>query len=426
MFAKPGCPLRCSFTTSLPPYPAEHSYRSAEYGFDSPREVRYDTLSFQGFASPDTTLLGADQAKSRLIIFPGNSMNPKRRTALISRLANGIGYVATDFERFGGLFIQALLELPLDHRGLNLLGYPVAGVVDTTNGDGKVVVEYSDRKDYFSGDMDKARGDLAHALAGAPKSEKVFLLSGQPSRPQIAQEFERQVLAMPEMDGRTLLLWGSVEIATQLVDHLIISDAAVRKLSPYLPDLERIRDEEAASRLVPEMPDTWLPRADIDAEMTNHFKQNPVLAIAGVGGLGKTAVAQAYAHLHQNEYHLRIWLDGDEIRRVEDLQAVQLLRVGESRNVVGLMDSGPGVGPLSRFGGRNSEWAEAHLLFPGRMTTGATGHKQAGDSAAAGAVDAAAAARCLVHRRVWTALPVSRRYIATRNCAAVRPAAFSL
>jgi hypothetical protein len=92
----------------------------------------------------------------------------------------------------------------LDHRGLNLLGYPVAGVVDTTNGDGKVAVEYSDRKDYFSGDMDKARGDLAHALAGAPSAEKIFLLSGQPSRPQVAQEFERAMLDLPEMEGKTL------------------------------------------------------------------------------------------------------------------------------------------------------------------------------------------------------------------------------
>ncbi len=266
-------------------------------------------------------------------------MNPKRRTALISRLANGIGYIATDFERFGGLFVQALLELPLDHRGLNLLGYPVAGVVDTTTGDGKVAVEYSDRKDYFSGDMDKARGDLAHALAGAPSAEKIFLLSGQPSRPQVAQEFERAMLDLPEMEGKTLYLWGAVEIATQLVDNLILSDAVVRRLSPYLPDLERIREEEAASRMVPEPLPSWLPRDDIDVAIAERLRQKPVLAIGGVGGLGKTATVQAFAHRHQDDYEVRIWLDGDEIRRVDDLQAVPLLRAGESRNVVGLMQT---------------------------------------------------------------------------------------
>lgn len=50
-------------------------------------------------------------------------MNPKRRTALIDRLSNGIGSISIDFEKFGGLFIQAIIELPLDHRGLNMLGY---------------------------------------------------------------------------------------------------------------------------------------------------------------------------------------------------------------------------------------------------------------------------------------------------------------
>ncbi|QKC97154.1 ATP-binding protein [Mesorhizobium sp. NZP2298] len=268
-------------------------------------------------------------------------MNPKRRTALIGRLANGIGYIATDFEKFGGQFIQAILDLPLDHRGINLLGYPVAGVVDTTSGDGKIVVEYSDQKKYFSGDMGKARDDLAHALAGAPTAEQVFLLSGQMSRPQIAQEFEREVLAMPEMRGRTLHLWGAVEIATQLVDHLIISDAVVRKLAPYLPDLERIREEEAASRIVPEPVEGWLQRTDIDEEIVARLNKSPVLAISGVGGLGKTATAQAFAHLHQAEYHLRIWLDGEEVRRVQDLQALPLLRAGESRNIVGLMQTLP-------------------------------------------------------------------------------------
>jgi hypothetical protein len=56
-------------------------------------------------------------------------MNPKRKIAQIDRLAEAIGYIATDFERFGGLFLDALLEVPMNHQGTNLVGYPVGGVV---------------------------------------------------------------------------------------------------------------------------------------------------------------------------------------------------------------------------------------------------------------------------------------------------------
>ncbi|MBY5326889.1 ATP-binding protein [Rhizobium leguminosarum] len=268
-------------------------------------------------------------------------MNPKRRTAVIDRLANGIRYIATDFEKFGGLFMQAMLEQPLDHRGINLFGYPVGGVVDTTSNDGKIVVEYSDEKNYFSGGMAKARSDLAHALAAVPSAEQVFLLSGQINRPQIAQEFEREVHAMPQMHGKTFRLWGAVEIAAHLVDQLIFSDAVVRRLAPYLPDLERIRDEEAANRTVPEPAENWQHRTDIDHQIVGRLEKSPVLAISGVGGVGKTATAQAFAHLCERDYHLRIWVDGEEVRRVQDLQALPVVRGGESRNIAGLMQTLP-------------------------------------------------------------------------------------
>jgi hypothetical protein len=58
-------------------------------------------------------------------------MNPKRRTAQIDRLAEAIKYIGPEFERFGGLFLASLLEIPMNHQGTNLAGYPVSGVVDS-------------------------------------------------------------------------------------------------------------------------------------------------------------------------------------------------------------------------------------------------------------------------------------------------------
>ena len=156
-------------------------------------------------------------------------MNPKRKTAQIDRLAEAIGYIATDFERFGGLFLDALLEISLNHQGTNLLGYPVGGVVDTVSDDGRVVAEYSDASGYFDSPMIKAEGDLKKALGRKPAARDIFLLSGKRKRPQIAQEFETRVGAWPDMAGKTLHLWGAEEIASRIVEELIFSDTVVRR-----------------------------------------------------------------------------------------------------------------------------------------------------------------------------------------------------
>lgn len=264
-------------------------------------------------------------------------MNPKRKTAQIDRLATAIGIIATDFEKFGGLFLDALLQIPLNHQGTNLAGYPVAGVVDSVSDDGRIVAEYSDAGGYFDRPMDKAKGDLEKAIQRKPAAREIFLLSGQRKRPQIAQEFESAVRALPAMAGKTLHLWGAEEIAAHIVHDLILSDPAVRKLSPYLPELARIRDEEAATRLVPAPDPDRIGRPDIDAELVRRLSTTPAIAITGISGLGKSATASAYAADHEDEYDLAIWLEGDEVPRVEALHAMPLVRAGETRNIAVLL-----------------------------------------------------------------------------------------
>ena len=106
-------------------------------------------------------------------------MNPKRRIALIDRLAGAVGYIGPDFERFGGMFLDCLLELPINHQGVNLVGYPVSGVIDSVGDNDRLIAEYSDRDDYFEGAMRKAEDDLTKALDRKSGANAVFLLSGR-------------------------------------------------------------------------------------------------------------------------------------------------------------------------------------------------------------------------------------------------------
>jgi hypothetical protein len=209
--------------------------------------------------------------------------------------------------------------------------------VDTVSDDGRIVAEYSDADNYFDRLMTKAERDLRNALDRKPLAREIFLLSGSRKRPQIAQEFEGKVRKWPDMNGKTLHLWGAEEIATKLIEELIFSDTVVQRLAPYLPELQRIRDEEAISRLVPAPDRRRIARPEVDAEISRRLSEFPVVTISGIGGLGKSAAAAAYAADHENDYDLPIWLDAGEVRRPEDLKALPLVRGGETRNVMTLL-----------------------------------------------------------------------------------------
>lgn len=264
-------------------------------------------------------------------------MNPKRRIALIDRLADAIGYVGPDFEKFGGAFLDCLLELPINHQGVNLVGYPVSGVIDSVGDNDRLIAEYSDRDDYFQGTMRKAEDDLTKAIVRKPGADAIFLLSGRRKRPQAAQSFETRVRAWRSMEGKVLHLWGAEDIAARLIDELLFDDRAVRRLAHHLPEFERIHDEEAASHAVPAPDRQQIIRTDVDQEIARRLEGGTCVTITGVAGLGKSAAAAAFAIEHRDEFNLTVWFDPNEIARPEDLQSVPLIRGGEVRNVAFLL-----------------------------------------------------------------------------------------
>ena len=238
-------------------------------------------------------------------------------------------------------------------------------MADSVSDDGRSVAEYSDEAGYFDRPMHKAEGDLANALRRRPGAIDVFLLSGNRKRPQIAQEFETAALARPDMAGKTLHVWGAEDIATRLVDELIFSDVALRHLAPYLPELQRIRDEEAISRMAPTPDPRHLRRPGVDAELSSRLASQPAVIVSGIGGLGKSAAAAAYVADHKDEYDLAIWLDRGEVRRPEYLQALRLVRGGAQRNIAALLRARACLLVIDDAGEDLDEKAFADLCGPG-------------------------------------------------------------
>jgi hypothetical protein len=253
------------------------------------------------------------------------------------RLIQPIGVIGPDFERFAGLILDHLLITPLEHSGSNLLGFPVSRVVDSSSADGAIVAEYSAEDAYFARGMSKAERDLAHALSRRPNAKLVLLISAQPDRQQIVAEFHNTAMARPEMAGRSLRIWGAERIAEYLIDRVMFNDAAVAALSTYLPALTEIWEEAARDRLFPVPDPRHLPRPAVSDEIHRRLRNETCVTLGGIAGSGKSDAAKAYGADHRLDYDLLIWLDGDEVRRVEDLRAALLMRGQEKRNIASLM-----------------------------------------------------------------------------------------
>ncbi|ACB95927.1 hypothetical protein Bind_2314 [Beijerinckia indica subsp. indica ATCC 9039] len=264
-------------------------------------------------------------------------MNPQTRKLLIQRLIEPIGMIGPEFERFGELFLDHLLSTPLEHSGLNVLGFPVSRVLDSSAADGAIVAEYSAENDYFTKGMPKAQKDIAHALSHRPNVRLVLLIAAQPSHPQIVEKFLQVAMAGPGMKERSLRIWGAERIAEQLVDKITFNDSAVEALSAYLPVLTEIWEEAARDRLFPAPDPRHRRRPTVSAQIHCRLTTETCVILGGIAGSGKSDTVAAYGADHRMDYDLLIWFDGDEISRVDDLRAAPLMRGREKRNIASLM-----------------------------------------------------------------------------------------
>jgi hypothetical protein len=139
---------------------------------------------------------------------------------------------------------------------------------------------------------------------------------------------------------RRLHIYDARRIAEIIVDELLLSDAAIEDLAEHLPALDSIIDDAAANLAVPALETRHLARPQVQQMLEHALRDNgPVLTISGVGGSGKSEAATAYASAKRSEYQTCMWIDGNELRRNEDLKAIRISRGGLDRNVGAMLST---------------------------------------------------------------------------------------
>ncbi len=267
-------------------------------------------------------------------------MRESLRAAYIVRLIDDISHIGPgpSFERFGAKFLDHHLGIALIHRGLSPLLSPVGHTIDSYDDAGLTGAEYSIDQDYFTGSMPKTKSDLLHVLRKHPTVVDIFLLSSQRAPAAAIPAFIQSAVQWPGMHGRNLHLYDARRIAEVIVDDLLPSDAAIEDLVEHLPVLANIIDDAAANLAVPKVDERHIARPMIGRTIAEALRDGgPIVTISGIGGLGKSEAAAAYAAEHRRDYDTCMWIDGDALRRPEDLKAISLWRGGDARNLAAML-----------------------------------------------------------------------------------------
>tara|TARA_R110002049_G_scaffold263231_2_gene439433 strand:- start:24 stop:2813 length:2790 start_codon:yes stop_codon:yes gene_type:complete len=260
-------------------------------------------------------------------------MNPSHRTYLISELSRGIHSVGPQFEIFGQKIADYLIEEPLNHPGLNTLGFPVGNTIDSVSEDGKVAVEYSAEKKYFEKPFKKLIGDFQHARTNHPQVENIYLFSAQECGPKLKTRLTNIREWLKKRYGITVKVYDSRRIAEFIVDDLLLNDEAVETLSPFLAPLERVRNEYAVTNLVPSQSDNYIRQDSVIEEISSQIREHRVSAIAGVSGSGKSETAVAVSKVIESEFEIVIWIVATDLKDITELKGFDVERRGRKVNI---------------------------------------------------------------------------------------------
>jgi hypothetical protein len=266
-------------------------------------------------------------------------MNPQTRSLLIQRVIDSLAIMAPGpiFERFGVVLVERLCDARLVQRGSSVGGSPVGGALDAVSEDGRIVVEASIVKGYFSGAMTKPWGDLDHTLTLAPLAQDIYLLSSQRAETGVIEAMVNTALQQGRMADRRLHLMDSRSIAEAIIDTLMLRGDAIDDLAPHLPVLADIRDDHPASLCAPPVSALYVRNEAVDAELDRRLETDACVEIAGIGGIGKSQAAAACLLRSEHRFEYRFWVSGRDIDSVERLSSVPVRRGGAERNVSALL-----------------------------------------------------------------------------------------
>jgi len=265
-------------------------------------------------------------------------MSDAFRIKVISTLIEEIALLTGGrFEQFGYRIMEIVYPAQWVERGTTPEGAPRGYTVDTSAGGASLVAEMSSEADYFHGDLEKPRRDLAHAISLHCNVKCIWLLSSRQASAgettkcsNLITEFKQANPSLTEVE-----ILDSRAIANQVFANLGL-ERFIDSLTGFLPSIGRLFDENAISHQVPKYPN-YQPRPDDEFQIITRLTTSPCIVVGGISGIGKSALVAQVSEKLRPDFDAIIWCDASDLSNVSELSNIDILRSGTRHNISGFL-----------------------------------------------------------------------------------------
>lgn len=257
----------------------------------------------------------------------------KKETRLLAK--HFISAIVTDLSSLNGTqfedLCKVLLSLILNdavlHKGCNLNGKPVSFAVDVKTDDCRIVGQSGTDTDYFTkNDLEKPMNDIQGTKRNNPLCEILYLFSNQ--RATDAQHTGLVAKISTDSPSFEVKIYDAEKIAETIYDN--VNNPRCSDVWQFLSGGFQFYTIFPKKNCIPQSSSHYVTRRQETKVLQEKLRQQPLVEIVGVSGIGKTEFAKQVAKDISQNFEAVFWVDGNDYK---DLDSVKLCQFAYDVNL---------------------------------------------------------------------------------------------
>ena len=233
----------------------------------------------------------------------------------------------TQFEDLCKVLLSLILNDAVLHKGCNLNGKPVPFAVDVKTDDCKIVGQSGTDTDYFTkNDLEKPMNDIQGTKRNNPLCEILYLFSNQ--RATDAQHASLVAKISTESPSFEVKIYDAEKIAETIYDN--VNNPRCSDVWQFLSEGYQFYTLFPKKNCIPQSSIHYVARLQETKAFQEKIRQQPLVEIVGVSGIGKTEFAKQVAKDISQNFEAVFWVDGNDYK---DLDSVKLCQFAYDVNL---------------------------------------------------------------------------------------------